>query len=320
MKSTLTVTALLTLSVAGATFFSRTSLAAPPVNSENSPAMTPRPTSDQVDPTTAAAVRSQLADIVNNAATTNGFSDLVGDLAKPDRDHIGSAQPNNTSTLNARIEEFRKDFHDKYKQDFNIKNTNFDDLRVYRGADKDHASITLLSLKNMQPANPNAQPAPGSNTPLVGNPRGDDKHPDKVIVTEVKPSGAVADTKIPADQIRNPDLSIQSNPGEFPKIVATGNTNRIGGNMQSYQQNIAMAAPIQLNLVNEDPMGSQWRLESSNTLTAQSLCDSLAKHIKTLCDNRNAWPSDVNQAYRTVSGHVFQALQEVPAANISSEK
>jgi hypothetical protein len=58
-----------------------------------------------------------------------------------------------------------------------------------------------------------------------------------------------------------------------------------------------------------------WRFDLPDTVTGQSLHDSLLKHLNDLGDG-SQWPADPNEAYRVVSHHMLMALYDVqtPAA------
>ena len=100
-------------------------------------------TNEAVDAKTASDIQSRLASIVNNAVTPNGFDELLGSFDQPTRDRIGLERYKDFDKLNASIDQFRKDFHDKYNQDFQLKSDLFVGIPVYRGPDKDHARVVM---------------------------------------------------------------------------------------------------------------------------------------------------------------------------------
>lgn len=75
-----------------------------------------------------------------------------------------------------------------------------------------------------------------------------------------------------------------------------------------------------LRLVKEGVVGNGWRLDAPDSLTAQNLAESLSQHIKMVDDQKASWPNDVNDAYKLVAQHVFEALNTVPQTNLSSDR
>ncbi len=145
MKPYLTVSSILVLAIAGAAgtylpLYADSNTAAQPT------LVPPARSQTEVQSKVAAAVQSRVANITDNAASRNGYGALVGSFDKKTRDRLGLEQTANLDQLNARIDQFRKDFKDKYNEDFNLKPATLAGLPVYRGADDDHATIQLASL------------------------------------------------------------------------------------------------------------------------------------------------------------------------------
>lgn len=67
---------------------------------------------------------------------------------------------------------------------------------------------------------------------------------------------------------------------------------------------------MMLHLVNEGRIMNAWRIEVPGNVGAEQLKNALLKHL-TEADQPANWPSDVNDAYRAVSHHVFAALNDV---------
>ncbi len=120
-------------------------------------------TNAAVDAKTAMDVHARLASIINNAVARNGFDDLIGSLDKPARDRIGLERFKDFDKLNASIDQFRQNFHDRYNTDFDFKTALLDNAPVYRGPDKDHATVALTTFEKDAAAAADAI-ASGSNT------------------------------------------------------------------------------------------------------------------------------------------------------------
>jgi hypothetical protein len=67
------------------------------------------------------------------------------------------------------------------------------------------------------------------------------------------------------------------------------------------------AKAVTLRLVNE---GGQWKIDAPSRVDRQQLKSNLAKHIDMIDQDKANWPSDVNEAYRAISHHVFLAIDD----------
>jgi hypothetical protein len=65
-----------------------------------------------------------------------------------------------------------------------------------------------------------------------------------------------------------------------------------------------------LALRKESGIGNTWKIDLPDSTTAQALSDSLTKHVKMVTDQKDSWPADVNEAYRSVTRHVLMGLSE----------
>jgi len=110
------------------------------LTNEQNPQMQP------ADDTTAKEVHKMLSRVINDAYTRGSFDNVVGYLSKEDRDRIGKAASQKYDDLDGRINEFRKDFHAKYSQDFDIKWEHIKDIQVFQGSDKNHVTVSLGTL------------------------------------------------------------------------------------------------------------------------------------------------------------------------------
>jgi hypothetical protein len=62
--------------------------------------------------------------VTQDAVTKNHFDNLVGYLSKADQDRLGKAGNKNYDDLNGRIDQFLKDWKNKYNKDFDIHDEN----------------------------------------------------------------------------------------------------------------------------------------------------------------------------------------------------
>lgn len=103
-------------------------------------------TAKEVDAKTANDIRQRLASVINNSVSHNGFDDLLGSLAKNNRDRIAENRFKDYDKLNGAIDKFRNEFRSVYGQDFDLKSALLDNVKIYEGQDKDHASARFGML------------------------------------------------------------------------------------------------------------------------------------------------------------------------------
>jgi hypothetical protein len=65
---------------------------------------------------------------------------------------------------------------------------------------------------------------------------------------------------------------------------------------------------VSIHLKNEGTVGDSWKIEIPQSLDAQKINDGLQRHLAMITDQKDSWPSDVNDAYRLVSHHVLASL------------
>jgi len=124
--------------------------------------------SQLADAKTSSEVRDALVQMVNAATTENGFVDLMGRIAKQDRDRVGDVRTENLDDLHKVIRQFRDDFRARYHQEFSLKPEHLKDANVNLGTVKDSVTVSLSDLEK----NPAVPPAPGTGdlpTPLKTN-------------------------------------------------------------------------------------------------------------------------------------------------------
>jgi|SwirhisoilCB3_FD_contig_91_669049_length_990_multi_4_in_0_out_0_2 hypothetical protein len=66
------------------------------------------------------AIKKELGAVVNDAVDHNHFDNLIGDLVKPEKDRLSDAKKMDTTKLNEVIGEIRRNWKQKYGDDFDI--------------------------------------------------------------------------------------------------------------------------------------------------------------------------------------------------------
>jgi hypothetical protein len=66
---------------------------------------------------------------------------------------------------------------------------------------------------------------------------------------------------------------------------------------------------LKVPLIHELP--DMWKIDVPDSVTGQKLYDNLLKHLTMADEQKDQWPSDVNDAYRMVSHHVLMAILDV---------
>jgi hypothetical protein len=66
---------------------------------------------------------------------------------------------------------------------------------------------------------------------------------------------------------------------------------------------------LKVPLIHELP--DMWKIDVPDNVTGQKLYDNLLKHLTMADEQKDQWPSDVNDAYRMVSHHVLMAVLDV---------
>lgn len=113
--------------------------------------------SQTADAQSTTEARAALVEIVNTATRENGFVDLVGHLAAPDRTRLGDVRREKVEDLHASIVAFRDSFRAKYQQDFLLKLEHLNNASVTPGADKKALTVSLSELEK-HPAVPPKTP------------------------------------------------------------------------------------------------------------------------------------------------------------------
>ena len=246
-------------------------------------AVAPAPDADDIRKTIAAATE--------NAVSKNGFDNLVAKFVDADRDRIKKFKPaDNFSTLDGRIDQFRKDWKAKYNQDFGFERQRNDVLNDM------FAKVTQGEIGEARTASgkvPSAEPSnvkggapedlkksgvnqPDANSSKVGGGE-TNREPGRNIATFTI-TGMMSDAKA----------------GNLPKDAA--------------QAADKMHADLPIPLIHELP--DTWKIDLPDNIDGQKLYDNVLKHLTMVDEDRANWPADVNEAYRSVTRHMMAAVME----------
>jgi hypothetical protein len=233
-------------------------------------------------------IRDMLASVTEAAVTNGGFDDLVERFVDADRNRLNTfanQDKEKFATLNGRIEQLRKDWKEKYNQDFDLKED------VVFGNQFQNFQIVQGEIAN---------PALLSNWPV----------PQKSgISADVK----VGDTsaRVTIDTPARPDPAKPEAPGD-----------RAGDRNLDKGRNIAILhfpashgmQELTVSLIHELP--DNWKIDVPDSVSGQQLHDQLLAHFTKFGENKANWPADVNEAYRMAAHHVLAAVYNisVPAA------
>lgn len=291
------------------------------------------------------AIRETLATIVEDATTQGKASDLQNHIARADRDRASNkagsndanatgsgrlstgqnanSTPANTPSaanaqqagnndparagigsgnaanadLDSKIAQFQKDWKAKYNQDFKIRDaekqvftdqfaridtSNFGDAARTAG---ERISPDAKDTNTSPRSDVNSKPG---DTPVVGN-------------------------NVQGSNNTNTLQRVKQTEQEARTDVASGA--RAAGDRAdvAHNENRAMvsipeshgAPQTTLTLVND---GGTWKVAVPGTIDNAALQANLAKHLDMVDQDKANWPSDVNDAYRAVSHHVFMAI------------
>jgi hypothetical protein len=298
-------------------------------------AATPATPADQATPTMANApkhtplnteetanVYTRLSNIVNSATTKNGFNDLVGDLAKAERDRLTNEHYSDMTAINTQIDQFRNDFRAKYGQEFMITAASFGGVQVWQGKDQNTAVVPVAELRHAESIKWDGTRASSANDTSNGITNGDKTansplHNNSTADDESKQnndSDNPGNRNAPSPKLKyNSDITqnnLNDNKTENnPTGMPNGRTD-----MQNAADAQAGMARAKLHLTNEGMLGNGWRLDVNDQTSAQNISDSVSKALAQLHDNQASWPSDVKQAYRVVATNVLEAVNAATPA------
>jgi hypothetical protein len=225
----------------------------------------------------------------------------------------GDAVAMDTSDLDAKINQLRKDWQAKYHQEFAFRSSANQVLTetFARINTSDVGDAARTAGQRQGPSGTGT----GANTP--GSPRSD-------IGTGVGTSGAgTAGTNSAGingnSTSGNSGVGVQrSDDTSGTGIGASTNTNarQAADRGDTYRaENSAvvlisgapLATPVTLSFVSE---AGTWKLEVPKTIDRQQLKANLIKHLDMVDRQKDTWPEDPKQAYQSVAQHVLKAFED----------
>jgi len=141
------VTAILALAIGGA---ASTYL---PVRADTQGAQPANQQMTPADQKVTEEVQNRLASAVDKAVSVSGYEGMVGSFDKTTRDRLALEKDRKLDELNTRIAQFRRDFKDKYNQDFNLNAAELKDIAVYTNGDEDHSVVHLSAFPTLNAKN-----------------------------------------------------------------------------------------------------------------------------------------------------------------------
>jgi hypothetical protein len=225
---------------------------------------------DKVNAPDAEDIRSMLAKATEQAFDKNGFDNLTSRFVDADRNRIKQAKLTDSDwdKLNGRIDQIRKDWKAKYNQDFDSGNIQ---LAL------DNAGFQVFQGQLFD----QARTASEKLTPDVS--AADSTNSDNAQAKTADAAGGAADRSANGDP---------SDKKMATAVVAASHD----------------LPAVSIHLKNEGTVGDSWKIEIPQSLDAQKINDGLQRHLAMITDQKDSWPSDVNDAYRLVSHHVLASL------------
>jgi len=236
-------------------------------------------------------IRKTMAKVSEDAVTKDDFHKLTKNLVDADYDRVKNFKPaDNFATLNGRIDQFNKDWKAKYNEDFGFSSHRNDVLndsfaRIVQGEIGEARTAGGKEVPSAEPQNvkggtPQDLKKSGVNQPDANSEKtfgGDTKRePGRNIATVVIKGFAQAQAKV--------------EPGQ-----------PITAKMETQKE---LAIPM----IHELP--DTWKIDIPDNIGGQQLYDNLLKHLTMVDEDRANWPADKNEAYRTVTRHLMQAMVE----------
>jgi hypothetical protein len=193
---------------------------------------------------TSESIRGVVAEVAEAALTKGGLDDVAERLSKADRDRLDQNKDalKNNAALDGRIEQFQKDWKEKYSQDFKIP----DKTAVYSN---DFAMIQ----------------------------QGDEA---RTASSKVDPTAAA---------------STDTNARNFAIV-----------NIPQSHGKPALSVPF----VHE---GLGWKINIPDSVDSNKLRDNVQAALTKCDENKDKWPSDVNDAYRGVTHEILLAIIGAPS-------
>ncbi len=278
------------------------------------------------------AARRVLAQATKAAIGPNALQGVSETLTASDRDRIRSSKTD-TQQLEATAAQLREDWKAKYGSDLAITNPDVSMNYTTEGNDK-------LRGANSGPQNASSgadnragariAPAANPNGPEVAGVIVNPDQPENVTVNPEPaparlPAGPVAagvqrTTDAPRTQIPNTNdaqpagaridtdttanSELRTNSNAMPRGTVSNDAN--SGMSYSIPAN-AGAGAVSLPLAEEN---GAVKINIDDSIDANRLASNLNHHLKMVCDMKANWPSDVNEAQRTLAHHVAAALTD----------
>jgi hypothetical protein len=275
--------------------------AAPRVSETRTEVRTQTRTGAAVPAPDADDIRKSIANTTENGFSKGDFSGLVRHFVDADRNRLGSFKPgDNFAKLDGRLDQFQKDWKQKYNQDFDpdrvVKDVYTDSFaRIIQGEIGEARTAGGKETPSAEPANVKGgtadelkksgvnQPDPQSNKASGGD---TNREAGRNVATVIIPGG-LKDMKI-------------------KEAVGQANQGNLGNAAQAAAG--AMQNDLVVPFIHEMP--DAWKIDVPDSIDGQRLYDNLLKHVTMFDEDRANWPADVNEAYRTASRHVLAAVME----------
>jgi len=126
-------------------------------------------------------------------------------------------------------------------------------------------------------------------------------------------AGAEVDVDRNADGGATVDVDARSGVDSPDTTSADANRNDPGRNVAAVEVKGSHGMPgLTVPLIHEAP--DNWRIDAPDSLDGNRLRQNVLEHLRAAHGMKDQWPSDVNQAYATVSHHVLMAILDKPAS------
>jgi hypothetical protein len=236
-------------------------------------------------------IRKTVAIATDNAVSKNGFDNLVNRFVDADQKRLKDFKPaDNFDKLNGRADQFAKDWKAKYGQDFGFETHRNDVLN------DSFARISQGEIGEARTAGNKEQP---SNEPKVTGGTAED-----LKKTGVNQTDANSNKTGGGNTNREPGRNIAS----FiilPQAQASANLGQPG---QAAGARLAASSEMPIPLIHELP--DTWKIDLPDNIDGQKLYDNVLKHLTMVDEDKNNWPADVNEAYRSVTRHMMMAVMD----------
>jgi hypothetical protein len=266
---------------------------------------------------------------ISAAAVKGKYGDVAERFAKQDRDRLKDLK-DDTSAAN--WNDFKQNWKNKYGKDF-------DDDKAQAAFNSGTAAIQILSGdleartagERLQPGatgantsgtntgdNTNTNPAnrndTTSGTGATGNPSSGGVS-GGASVGGVGVSGSAggggASGNVDTTRDRSSDTAKGNSSAAGSGVTAADQSQRVNKNMATVIIPESHGLPMAtLHFINEGTLTDAWRLDVPDSMDATTLQSKLNEHVAMINQQKDQWPSDVNDAYAMVGHHVSLAFQD----------